>query len=146
MEAELAELLAGYADRRLSDGRSAVVRNGYQPEREIVTGIGSVPVRIPWIRSRDGAPVTFRFGSGASLRLPESFAGRRDPLAVSEGRRGGRNERRACGAGRPRRQGLVAERGEPAEAGVGVGNARKVSHLGRVECTRVFSRRSPLSQ
>ena len=60
VEAELAELLAGYADRRLSDGRSAVVRNGYQPEREIVTGIGSVPVRIPRIRSRDGAPVTFR--------------------------------------------------------------------------------------
>ena len=60
VEAELTELLAGYADRRLADGRSAVVRNGYQPEREIVTGIGSLPVRIPRIRSRDGAPATFR--------------------------------------------------------------------------------------
>ena len=60
VEAELTELLAGYPDRRLADGRSAVVRNGYQPEREIVTGIGSLPVRIPRIRSRDGAPATFR--------------------------------------------------------------------------------------
>ena len=60
VEAELAELLRGHAERRLPDGRSAVVRNGYQPEREIVTGIGSVPVRIPRVRSRDGSPVTFR--------------------------------------------------------------------------------------
>ena len=60
VEAELAELLSEYAGRKLPDGRSAVVRNGYQPEREIVTGIGSVPVRIPRVRSRDGAPVTFR--------------------------------------------------------------------------------------
>ncbi len=60
VEAELAELLSGHAERRLPDGRSVVVRNGYQPEREIVTGIGSVPVRIPRVRSRDGAAVTFR--------------------------------------------------------------------------------------
>ena len=60
VEAELAELLSEHAERKLADGRSAVVRNGYQPEREIVTGIGSVPVRIPRVRSRDGAPVTFR--------------------------------------------------------------------------------------
>ena len=60
VEVELAELLSEHAGRKLSDGRSAVVRNGYQPEREIVTGIGSIPVRIPRVRSRDGAPVTFR--------------------------------------------------------------------------------------
>lgn len=60
VEAELAELLSEQAGRKLPDGRSAVVRNGYQPEREIVTGIGSVPVRIPRVRSRDGAPMTFR--------------------------------------------------------------------------------------
>ncbi len=60
VEAELAELLSDHAERRLPDGRSALVRNGYQPEREIVTGIGSVPVQIPRVRSRDGAAVTFR--------------------------------------------------------------------------------------
>ncbi len=60
VEAELAELLSSTAGRRLVDGRSAVVRNGYQPAREVVTGIGPVSVRIPRIRSRDGSPVTFR--------------------------------------------------------------------------------------
>ena len=39
VEAELQELLAVHAGRRTPDGRAAVVRNGYQPEREIVTGI-----------------------------------------------------------------------------------------------------------
>ena len=60
VEAELAVLLSEHAERRLPDGRSALVRNGYQPEREIVTGIGPVAVRIPRVRSRDGSPVTFR--------------------------------------------------------------------------------------
>ncbi len=34
------------------DGRASVVRNGYHPEREILTGIGSVPVKIPKVRSK----------------------------------------------------------------------------------------------
>lgn len=59
VEAELEELLAHFADRRTGDGRAAVVRNGYLPEREIQTGIGPVTVRIPKIRSRNGTPVTF---------------------------------------------------------------------------------------
>ncbi len=60
VETEVAELLSAQAARKLPDGRSAVVRNGYQPEREIVTGIGAVPVQIPRVRSRDGEPVSFR--------------------------------------------------------------------------------------
>jgi len=36
-----------------------VVRNGYQPERKILTGIGSVSVKIPKVRAKDGKPVTF---------------------------------------------------------------------------------------
>ena len=59
VEAELAELLSEHAHRKTGDGRSTVVRNGYQPERDILTGIGSVPVRIPKVRSKDGPPVTF---------------------------------------------------------------------------------------
>ena len=39
VEAELAEFMTAYKDKRLEDGRAAVVRNGYQPEREIQTGI-----------------------------------------------------------------------------------------------------------
>ena len=59
VEGELRELLEEHGGRKLRDGRSAVVRNGYQPGREVVTGIGAVPVRIPRVRSRDGEPVAF---------------------------------------------------------------------------------------
>ena len=37
-----------------------MVRNGYQPEREIQTGIGPVTVKVPKVRAKDGKPVTFR--------------------------------------------------------------------------------------
>ena len=55
VEAELAELLEQYAEVRDGHGRQAVVRNGYQPERQVVTGIGPVAVRgwcfaRPWCR------------------------------------------------------------------------------------------------
>ncbi|WP_373565880.1 hypothetical protein [Microbulbifer okhotskensis] len=35
VEAELSTFMEGFQDRRLGDGRSAVVRNGYLPERDI---------------------------------------------------------------------------------------------------------------
>jgi transposase-like protein len=60
VEAELGEVLAGYADRRDAPGRQAVVRNGHLPAREILTGIGPVKVRVPKVRSRSGEPVVFR--------------------------------------------------------------------------------------
>lgn len=60
VEAELSGFLEQFSDRLLADGKSAVVRNGFQPERPIQTGIGPVTVKIPKVRSRDGDPVTFR--------------------------------------------------------------------------------------
>jgi len=60
VEAELAEHLHRYKGIRMADGRPAVVRNGYLPERKLQTGIGSVSVRIPKVRSKTGEPVTFR--------------------------------------------------------------------------------------
>ena len=39
VEAELGEVLAGYADRRDAPGRQAVVRNGHLPAREILTNV-----------------------------------------------------------------------------------------------------------
>lgn len=65
VEAELSEFLDRFQERRLEDGRAAVVRNGYQPERAIQTGIGPVTVKIPKVRAKDGRPVTFR-----SARVP----------------------------------------------------------------------------
>lgn len=60
VEAELAAFLDVFKDRKLDDGRAAVVRNGHHPEREIQTGIGPVTVRVPKVRAKDGTPVTFR--------------------------------------------------------------------------------------
>lgn len=41
-------------------GRDAVVRNGFQPERQILTGIGPVSLRIPKLRCRTGHAAAFR--------------------------------------------------------------------------------------
>ncbi|OGT19039.1 MAG: transposase [Gammaproteobacteria bacterium RBG_16_57_12] len=60
IEAELAEYLAQFAGRQDGQGRAAVVRNGYLPEREIMTGIGPVPVKVPKVRSRTDAEALFR--------------------------------------------------------------------------------------
>ena len=60
VEAELAAFLDVYGDRRLDDGRRAVVRNGYLPERTVQTGIGDVAVRVPKVRDRSGGGAVFR--------------------------------------------------------------------------------------
>lgn len=59
VEAELQTLLERHADKRTEDGRQAVVRNGYLPERDFQTGIGSMPVRVPKVRDRSGSGVKF---------------------------------------------------------------------------------------
>jgi transposase-like protein len=52
--------MAEHSGRRTEDGKAGVVRNGYQPERELQTGVGPVTVRMPKVRSKTGEPVTFR--------------------------------------------------------------------------------------
>ncbi len=59
VQVELEELLAHHAERLTTEGKTAVIRNGYHPERKILTGIGPVTVRIPKVRSKAGEPVTF---------------------------------------------------------------------------------------
>ena len=51
--------LSQYADRHDRQGRKAVVRNGYLPEREVHTGIGSVRVQVPRVRDRSGSGMRF---------------------------------------------------------------------------------------
>ena len=58
--AEFDEYLAQFDDQKLPDGRRRVVRNGHLPERQVLTGIGAVDVRVPKSRSREGSPATFR--------------------------------------------------------------------------------------
>lgn len=57
---ELGLFLEQQADRRDACGRLAVVRNGYQLERTILSGIGPVAVRVPKVRDRLGGGAVFR--------------------------------------------------------------------------------------
>ena len=59
VEAELRAFLDDHAEHTLDDGRRAVVRNGYQPERRVQTGIGDVPVQVPKTRDRSGSGIHF---------------------------------------------------------------------------------------
>lgn len=57
--AELTELLGSYENVKTLCGQQAVVRNGYLPEREVLTPVGPVSVRIPKVRDRAGGGVKF---------------------------------------------------------------------------------------
>lgn len=59
VEEELGAMLSEYADLKLIDGRQAVVRNGYLPERTIQTGIGDVIIKVPKVRDRSGLGIHF---------------------------------------------------------------------------------------
>lgn len=58
VEAELSELLAQFSELKI-DGKQAVVRNGYLPQRQVQTGLGNVDVKIPKIRDRSGQGIKF---------------------------------------------------------------------------------------
>ncbi len=45
VEAEVSAFLAKHANLKTGGGRQRVVRHGHLPEREVMTGIGAVPVR-----------------------------------------------------------------------------------------------------
>ena len=47
IEAELAELLSSSANVITLHGKRAVVRNGYLPEREVLTAAGQIAVKVP---------------------------------------------------------------------------------------------------
>jgi putative transposase len=59
VEAELATMLEQYSNVKSIDGRRAVVRNGYLPEREVVTAVGPVTVKVPKVRDRSGSGIHF---------------------------------------------------------------------------------------
>ena len=47
VSAEFEEYLSAFVQEKLPDGRQRVVRNGYLPERKILTGLAEVEVRVP---------------------------------------------------------------------------------------------------
>lgn len=60
LQVEFDAYLAQFAERRDEQGRAAVVRNGYKPQRELLTGVGPVGVRVPKVRSRSAEAAVFR--------------------------------------------------------------------------------------
>lgn len=62
VSAELELFLEYHGERRDGEGRRAVVRNGYLPAREVLTGIGPVTVEVPKVRDRSEAGACFRSG------------------------------------------------------------------------------------
>jgi transposase-like protein len=59
VEEELQLLLKQYGNVTDLSGRKAVVRNGHLPEREVLTGLGPVPVSVPKVRDRSGSGIKF---------------------------------------------------------------------------------------
>lgn len=59
VEAELQEFLAQYQNLKDEQGRKAVVRNGYLPERTVLTGVGEVEVQVPKVRDRTHNGIKF---------------------------------------------------------------------------------------
>ncbi len=59
VEAEVQSLLNHYTALRDQNGHQLIVRNGYLPERDILTGIGPVTVKVPKIRDKSGQGIKF---------------------------------------------------------------------------------------
>ena len=59
VEAELVSMLEQHQSLRMLDGRQAVVRNGYLPERTVQTSLGDVDVKVPKVRDRSGSGIRF---------------------------------------------------------------------------------------
>lgn len=59
VEVELEAILVTYQHEKLVDGRQAIVRNGYLPERTIQTGVGDVAIKVPKVRDRSKQGIKF---------------------------------------------------------------------------------------
>ena len=59
VEAEVEELMESLSTQRTEAGRRRVVRNGYHPAREVLTGVGAVEVQVAKVRARQGEAVSF---------------------------------------------------------------------------------------
>ena len=64
VQAEVSAFTAEHKHLLHEEGRQPLVRHGFLPEREMMTGIGTVPVQVPRVRDRganpDGTKIKFR--------------------------------------------------------------------------------------
>jgi hypothetical protein len=88
VEAAVAALLSGHADKLTDDGRQRMVRHGHLPEREIMIGIGPVAVRCPGDVAAKPAEIqkTAEITSGPTNPAPA--IGFRQPLPVDPPKKG----------------------------------------------------------
>ena len=71
IEAEVAEYIEKHTDVLDEQGHRVVVRNGHLPERELVTGVGPIPVRQPRINDkRPGQKYTSKILPPFMRRVP----------------------------------------------------------------------------
>ena len=61
IENEVNEFIKTHQHLTLSEGLQRVVRNGYQPERTIQTGIGSIALKLPRVRDRENVEEKIQF-------------------------------------------------------------------------------------
>ncbi|MCB1638643.1 MAG: transposase [Thiothrix sp.] len=97
------------------------MRNGYQPERAIQTGIGPVKVKVPKVRSRTGEAVTFH-----SALVPPYVRKTRSleaalPWLYLKGISTGEMEDALRCTGWAGGQRPVCQHGQPPETGLGAG-------------------------
>ncbi len=59
VESEITNLLENNRSLTTENGKQAIVRNGYLPERTIQTGLGDIAVKIPKVRDRTGSGLKF---------------------------------------------------------------------------------------
>ncbi len=52
IKTEPAAFTATFSRSKLEDGRAKLVRHGHLPEREILNGVGPVPMTVPLVRDR----------------------------------------------------------------------------------------------
>ncbi len=70
LEAEIESFTEKFSSLKMSDGTQRVVRNGYLPERTIVTGVGDVSVKVPRARDKEAAKADSP-GSFTSSLIPK---------------------------------------------------------------------------
>lgn len=59
LHAEFQEFIDRHRDIKTVDGLMAIVRNGYNPERDFTTSAGTIKVQVPRVRDRSGSGITF---------------------------------------------------------------------------------------
>ena len=73
VEAELNAFLTAHADQTDGAGRRRLVRHGHLQERDIQTGIGAVPVKVPRLRVRSVAATDYKSFPGLGHRGSPRF-------------------------------------------------------------------------